>query len=112
MTSLTILTGSRQALLVDTTDDLDFVVFHQDSSGNAVNLTGYVLDWSFTIGAVTISATVANGRLVVDALAGKITLHIAVADLTLFGQGLGKHRLQITSPTNKTLMRGALVNDT
>lgn len=106
-----ITTGSFRPLFIDTSDDIDIVIIHQDSSGNPINLTGYVLDWTFTIGAVSISATIANGRLTVDAPNGKITLHIAVNDLTTFTQGLGKHRLQITSPSNKTLMRGALTND-
>lgn len=109
--ALIIQTGSYKAMFVDTSDDIDAVVLYQNSSGVAVDLTGYVLDWTFTIGAATISATVANGRLVVDAPAGKITLHIPVASLTSFTQGLGKHRLQVTNPVNKTLMRGALTND-
>lgn len=106
-----ITTGSYRALYIDTSDDVDAVIYHQDKDGNPVDLTGFVISWSFTIGSVTYTATIGSG-LTVDALAGKITLHIPKASLTTFPDGLGQHRLQITNPVDKTLVRGPLTNDT
>lgn len=114
----TITTGSRTALLVDSSDDIDLVVYYQDDSGVAVDLTGFDIEWVFEIHGVTLTATVGDGLTLVEE-EGKISLHFEAGalDETLdppapLPQGLGKHRLQITNPVDKTLTRGPLTNDT
>lgn len=117
---LVIRTGARKALFIDSTDDIDISLVHQDENGNPVDLTGFDVEWTFTIGGVTLTATSAPlGGITVDALNGVITLHFeANADdggtptPQVLPQGLGEHRLRFTDPVVKTLMRGALVNDT
>jgi len=104
-------TGDYQAIFVDAEGDIDIVVYHQDSAGNPVDLTGYLLSWTLTIGAVTIVATVGDGITLVE-VQGKISLHIPAVESSTFPQGLGKHKLMITSPVDKTLFKGAFVNDT
>ena len=117
MASILIQTGSRRAIFIDSTDDIDITVIHQDSAGNPVDLTGFLLEWTFTIGGVTLTAIVGDG-LTLTEIEGKITLHFEANQDNgglppqVLPQGLGEHRLRVTSPVVKTLVRGALTNDT
>lgn len=103
--------GSRVALLVDGADDIDFEIEYKDSNGDAVDITGFQFSWTFTIGEVTLTATTGNGKITTEDLEGKIIVHFEAAESATLPQGLGEHRLRITLPVDKTLIRGALVND-
>ncbi len=114
----TITTGERTALLIDSTDDIDLEVTYLDDDGVAVDLTGFDIEWTFTIHGVTLTATVGDGLTLTED-EGIITLHFDAnaedPDLdppAPLPQGLGEHRLRITNPVIKTLTRGALTNDT
>lgn len=109
--AIEITTDSRQALLMAGGDDYDLSVVYRDSTGTPVDLTGMTFSWTFTLGGVSVVATVGAG-LTVTAAQGKIALHLTAVQTTTLPQGLGKHRLKMLTPSVKTLMRGALVNDT
>lgn len=111
MATLDITTDTRQPLQMSGGDDYDLTVIYKDDNGVAIDLTGMTFSWTFTIGITSVVATIGAG-LTVTAAQGKIVLHLTAAQTTTFSQGLGKHRLRLLTPTKKTLMRGAIVNDT
>lgn len=119
MADLLIRTGARKALFIDSTDDIDITVVHQDENGVPVDLTGFDVEWTFTIGGVTLTFTSdPGGGITVTPLTGLIALHVEANQddgglpPQVLPQGLGEHRLRFTDPVVKTLMRGALTNDT
>jgi hypothetical protein len=116
MTTVSITTGDRVPLLIDSSDDIDYEVTYRDDDVVVIDITGYTFEWVFTVGEVTLTATVLNGRLTLEEEDGLIVLHIPANtvddDDNPLPQGLGEHRLRATSPVVKTLMRGALTNDT
>lgn len=115
MATVTIEVGDRVPLFIDSTDDIDYDLFYQEIDGDIIDITSYNFEWSFEIGGITIVASTGNGRLTTVDAEGKITLHLDAdtddGDGTL-PQGLGEHRLRVIDPVIKTLMRGALTNDT
>ena len=111
MSTITTVSGAWESLLVNGNDDISYEVVYTDSNGAPIDLTGMTFSWIFTIGGVTLTATVGSG-LTVTALEGKIVLNFSATQMGTLPQGLGKHRLRVLTPTKKTLIRGALTNDT
>lgn len=111
MTDTIINTGAWESLLMHGGNDFDFPVIYQDANGVPIDLTGMTFSWTFTVGSTTLTATIGSG-LTVTPLLGKIVLHLSAVQTATLPQGLGRHKLRLTAPTAKILMRGALVNDT
>ena len=111
MATIITFTGARHALLVDGTNDYDTEIIYQYSNGTPIDLTGMTFSWTFSVRGTTLTATSGSG-LTITPLQGKITLHFSAVQMGTLPLGLGKHKLMVTAPTVKTLMKGDLVCDT
>lgn len=86
---------------IDKGSDFELIIELQEDDGTIIDLTGYTAqmqirpDTDSTV--IIIELSTANGRIVIDGPAGKLTLTIANADTEAITQDVGVYDLEITS---------------
>lgn len=87
---------SRSALIIERGDTLTRVIDWDDPAGAAIDLTGYAITCTITVGAVILNLTEGSG-LTVDDLLGRITLVLTRAQTTSLVTSYGHWKLYALS---------------
>lgn len=87
---------ARARILAERGDTLTRVIEWDDSGGAAVNLTGYTITATVTVGDVTLNLGEGSGLTVVDAT-GVITMVLSAAQTATFEEQFGTWELKATS---------------
>ena len=96
---------------------LSLPIVWKDSSGTVINITGYTarmqVRQSVNSPTVLLSATTANGKLVIDGAAGKVTITLSASDTASITWLTGVYDLELVSgggEVNRVLEGRLLVN--
>jgi len=79
---------------------------YEDSDGQPIDMTGYTVTWVLTLGSNEVPGTVD-----LDEEQGRMTLTVPHEVTAAIPQSVGSHRLRITAPIVKTLLKGRVTVD-